>query len=127
MPRQKTFRLFPVATADEVAQLAKVFAELVVIGDGCWSWRGPSSGDGEGYPTMPSGELVKRLGVVRANRASWVLHFGHIESGKTLVCHRCDNPWCVRPDHLFLGSQLVNMMDAQKKGRLRRECIGKAI
>lgn len=120
MPRDKTFRLYPAATSDELRQLAKVYAELVVISDGCWGWIGPSSDGGEGYPAMPSNELTRRLGVVKASRASWVLHFGHIESGKILACHHCDNPWCVRPDHLFLGSQLSNMMDAQKKGRLKR-------
>ncbi len=122
MPREKTFRLFPVATADELKAVGKVFVEMVVIGDGCWSWLGPSSDGGEGYPTMPSSEMTRRLGLVRASRASWVLHYGHLNSGKTLVCHHCDNPWCVRPDHLFLGTQLQNMRDAQIKGRLRRGC-----
>lgn len=56
--------------------------------------------------------------VERSHRISWVLHSGSAVPDETNVCHRCDNPSCVNPDHLFLGTQLDNMSDCKAKGRL---------
>lgn len=54
---------------------------------------------------------------MKANRASWVVHYGAIPEGLS-VAHKCDNPPCTNPKHLFLATHLENMQDAAKKGRL---------
>lgn len=51
-----------------------------------------------------------------SHRLSYEMHIGEIPSGMR-VLHRCDNPPCIRPDHLFLGTDLDNVRDATSKGR----------
>jgi len=76
----------------------------------CWLWtayRGP-----RGY-----GDFCERHGrTVKASRYAYEYAFGPIPDG-LFVCHRCDNPPCVRPDHLFLGTPMDNTMDSVRKGR----------
>lgn len=52
-----------------------------------------------------------------AHRVSMSMHLGRDLGRSELVLHHCDNPLCVRPDHLFLGTQLDNMRDMHSKGR----------
>ena len=61
------------------------------------------------------GEIRRTL---MAHRVSWELHYG--PPGAFLVCHRCDNPSCVNPEHLFLGTDADNARDRDSKGRLGR-------
>ena len=79
----------------------------------CWNWIGSLDGNGYGKMTKP-GQCDRSL---RAHRISWELAYGQIPNG-LLVCHKCDNPACVRPEHLFLGTQKDNVQDAIQKGRL---------
>jgi len=77
--------------------------------DGCWLWTG--------YTTkLNYGEVIINYKKVRTHRASYMIYKGEIPEG-IFVCHHCDNPLCVNPDHLFLGTQLDNMRDMIKKGR----------
>jgi hypothetical protein len=81
--------------------------------DGCWIWKGRRTT--RGYGTVNAG-LGKNLA---AHRASWQIHNGPIPDG-LWVLHHCDNPSCVRPDHLFLGTHDDNMRDMALKGRNAR-------
>lgn len=81
--------------------------------DGCWLWTGTRNKQGRGslYAEIP-GERGPR---VVASRYSWFLHNGSIPNG-LLVLHKCDNPPCVRPDHLELGTYSKNSIDAYARG-----------
>lgn len=80
----------------------------------CWLWLAATNPSG--YGKMSKGGHAAPL--VAAHRLSWELHYGPVPDG-LFVLHRCDNPPCVRPDHLFLGTHDDNMADATAKGRMR--------
>lgn len=78
---------------------------------GCWNWL--RSKDRHGYGRMWSGSRT-----CLAHRWYYEQRYGGIPEG-LYACHKCDNPGCVNPDHMFLGTQSDNMRDCRDKGRLR--------
>lgn len=79
--------------------------------DSCWLWLGSRKERNGGY-----GQLSFYGRFAYAHRVSWHLSNGPIPEGAQ-VLHKCDNPPCVRPDHLFLGTQADNVRDMFRKGR----------
>lgn len=77
--------------------------------DGCWLWMGSKPGGKYGGISHNGKQQM-------AHRVSWELHNGKIPDGMA-CCHHCDNPPCVRVDHLFLGTRKDNQQDSVKKGR----------
>lgn len=86
------------------------FWEKVRKSESCWEWTAQLKQDGYGYFRVHSS--LQML----AHRYSWTLSNGPIPKGM-LVCHHCDNPKCVRAEHLFLGSNNDNYQDSARKGR----------
>lgn len=85
---------------------------------GCWLWT--ACKNKAGYGTVYIGEKNKQSYL--AHRYSYKLKYGSI--GKNIsVCHKCDNPSCVRPSHLFLGTHQDNSDDCKKKNRMRRASL----
>lgn len=75
----------------------------------CWTWIGPRTKGGYGKLTVGGHNRM-------AHRVSYEMEFGSIPAG-FYVCHKCDNPPCVRPDHLFAATPKVNTEDSLKKGK----------
>ncbi len=96
------------------APLAIRFARRVhAVPGSCWTWMGAKNEHGYGV----LGRGARRDGVTKAHRVSYEIFYG-IELGSSqCVLHRCDNPGCVNPDHLFLGTQQDNVSDMRIKRR----------
>lgn len=89
--------------------------------DACWTWTGSTLGrDGYGAFSVARGKARGQQPPRYAHRVAYMLVHGPILAGLS-VLHRCDNPPCVNPTHLFLGTQRDNMRDAANKGRLHVE------
>jgi len=88
--------------------VAKFFESVDRSAD-CWLWTGKTDDDGYGV-------FYKDGGDFRAHRVAYEVGHGSAPGDKC-VCHRCDNPRCVRPEHLFLGTSPDNTADRNAKGR----------
>ncbi len=89
----------------------RIFQNSIPVPEaGCWIWSGASIPSGYGTMTVSAGVTGY------AHRASWEANNGPIPDG-LFVCHRCDTPSCVNPDHMFLGTHEDNMRDMRSKGR----------
>ncbi len=89
-------------------QRRRFFAKMVKSDTGCWEWKKTYQGH------RPMFFMDGKLHI--AARVMWEVACGPIQQGMN-VCHKCDNPNCVRADHLFLGTHEDNMADMWQKGR----------
>lgn len=97
------------------------FWKKVTVGlpDECWEWQTGKDKDGYGVFWIDDKSI-------RAHRFSYKFHYGEIPDDKC-VCHHCDNPSCVNPAHLFVGTNIDNIIDKQKKNRCYRPLGEKAV
>lgn len=90
-------------------ELRKKFERCFISSPSCWLWI--SGTDSHGY-----GKIQYQCSSHKAHRLAYQIYVGNIPDGLH-VLHRCDNPRCVNPDHLFIGSHADNMKDKTTKGR----------
>jgi hypothetical protein len=105
--KKRDSKLRPLPTIDKITKGLKRLIKIQPYG--CWEWMGSLDDCGYGKCSRFGGETL-------AHRMSWIVFRGSIIN-KMYVCHHCDNPPCINPDHLFLGTQRHNMHDCYLKNR----------
>lgn len=96
----------------EKIPLYERFWSKVEQASGCWKWRGATVHGGYGILNRGS----RGEGLIRAHRYSYLLHYGVIPDGM-YVLHKCDNPECTNPEHLYTGDAKQNMRDVSERKR----------
>lgn len=110
MTKKKINAIFQINTEANLDERLRSKGWSVQDGSGCWIFGGRKILGGYGAIDYMGKAIV-------ASRASYMAWVGEIEKGLQ-VCHSCDNPPCINPQHLYLGDQSRNMTDASKRRRL---------
>jgi HNH endonuclease len=91
----------------------KIRRKSIIASNGCWIWQGYVTAEGRARMTFRNETRhVSRV-------AAWAWWDFDYLNRSLIVCHHCDNPVCVNPDHLFIGTYTDNAQDMLKKGRGR--------
>lgn len=106
----KRFKWSTATEEEKFKRMSDTYEKYVIRQNGCWNWR--SFKDKNGY-----GEMAYQKTTNKAHRISWMIYNGSIPDGM-YVLHKCDNPPCSNPDHLFLGDAGDNRRDCRDKGRM---------
>ncbi len=93
--------------------LPVLLSRYEVAASGCWEWTGTRNKQGYGVVCIA---INKRPTGIPAPRLQWMHSHGEIPAGM-VVMHVCDNPPCINPDHIALGTQATNLADMRAKGR----------
>ncbi len=102
----------------KLTEIERFWAKVRPEAEGCWMWTAAKNWSGYGTFGLSCSRKT-----IMAHRYSWELHYGPLpkDTAKyvhgTCVLHKCDTPACVRPDHLFLGTQQENIADRHTKQR----------
>jgi len=97
---------------------AESFWSNVEKGPTCWKWRGAKWGPTTHRYGACRGRMAQHYGENYAHRIVYIMFNGPVPEEMN-VLHKCDNPWCVNPAHLFLGTQRANTHDSMRKGRFK--------
>lgn len=102
-------------------QKAKLFNRARLNGNGCWIWTGPMDAKGYGFVGFKGKDR-------RAHRVSYETFIGPIPTG-LVICHECDTPSCINPNHLRADTMKGNMADRDSRGRrdVKGEQIGTSV
>ena len=104
-------------TFDGTPDAVRLFGNTVTVGE-CWEYQGSR------HNVSGHGRIHYNGRIQRAHRVAWELVYSPINEHEDCVLHKCDNPPCVNPGHLFLGTQLDNIADRDSKGRQRNQHTG---
>jgi hypothetical protein len=99
------------------------FWHYVSRGEGCWEWTGKAVPPRRGRGS-PSPQFSVKARWYYASRIAYLIQYG-VDPGDLQVNHTCDNPMCVRGEHLYRGTQIDNMRDCVERGRYRNPMSGR--
>jgi hypothetical protein len=118
-------KIYPTGTEITVPEVLRFWENVKYCDSGCWEWRGSMARSNYGWFTIAGERNTRKRGTFRqrkgnrrvfAHRFSYFLHHG-VDPDDLVICHRCDNPPCINPAHLFLGTHADNVHDMIRKGR----------
>lgn len=102
----------PTGKKTHCSSRCNLLGNIKINPNGCWEWQ--KGKIKRGYGVI---HLSKEKRRILAHRLSYEIFIGEFDQD-LFVCHKCDNPSCINPDHLFLGTPLDNALDCQNKGRI---------